>query len=47
LGSAGARDLIANPLRARKKLIHDFEMATLAGDYLTISGALRSAKTGE
>jgi peroxiredoxin len=29
-----ARDLIANPLRARKKLIHDFEMATLAGDYL-------------
>jgi thioredoxin-like negative regulator of GroEL len=30
-----ARDLIANPVRARKKLIHDFEMATLAGDYLT------------
>jgi tetratricopeptide (TPR) repeat protein len=30
-----ARDLIANPLRARKNLIHDFEMATLAGDYLT------------
>lgn len=30
-----ARDLIANPVRARKKLIPDFELATLAGDYYT------------
>jgi peroxiredoxin len=30
-----AKDLIANPLRARKRLIPDFELATLAGDYLT------------
>lgn len=30
-----AKDLIANPLRARKRLIPDFELATLTGDYLT------------
>jgi thioredoxin-like negative regulator of GroEL len=30
-----AKDLIANPLRARKRLIPDLEMVTLAGDYLT------------
>lgn len=33
--AADARDLIANPVRARKKLVPDFEMVTLAGDYLT------------
>jgi peroxiredoxin/Tfp pilus assembly protein PilF len=30
-----ARDLIANPLRARKRLVPDFELVTLAGDYVT------------
>jgi thiol-disulfide isomerase/thioredoxin len=30
-----AKDLIANPLRARKRLAHDFEVVTLAGGYLT------------
>jgi peroxiredoxin len=30
-----AKDLIANPLRARKRLVPEFEAATLAGDYLT------------
>lgn len=30
-----ARELIANPVRARKKLIPELEMATLAGDYYT------------
>ena len=30
-----ARDLIANPLRARKRLVPDLELVTLAGDYLT------------
>lgn len=30
-----AKDFIANPVRARKNLIPDFELATLAGEYLT------------
>jgi tetratricopeptide (TPR) repeat protein len=30
-----AKDLIANPLRARKRLVPEFELVTLAGDYLT------------
>lgn len=30
-----AKDLIAKPLRARKRLVPDFQVATLAGDYLT------------
>ncbi len=30
-----AKSLIANPVRARKRLVPDFELATLAGDYLT------------
>jgi tetratricopeptide (TPR) repeat protein len=30
-----ARKLVANPLRARKQTIPDFELTTLAGDYLT------------
>lgn len=30
-----AKDLIANPLRARKRLVPDFELVTLGGDYLT------------
>jgi peroxiredoxin len=30
-----ARKLIANPVRARKKIVPDFELTTLAGDYLT------------
>jgi peroxiredoxin len=30
-----AKSLIANPLRARKRLVPEFEAATLAGDYLT------------
>jgi peroxiredoxin len=30
-----AKALIANPVRARKRLIPDFEFVTLAGDYLT------------
>lgn len=30
-----AKDLIANPLRARKRLLPDLELVTLAGDYLT------------
>jgi peroxiredoxin len=30
-----ARKLIANPVRARKRIIPDFELTTLAGDYLT------------
>jgi len=30
-----ARDLIANPLRARKRLLPDLDLVTLAGDYLT------------
>ncbi len=30
-----AKDLIANPLRARKRLIPNFELVTLAGEYLT------------
>lgn len=30
-----ARKLIANPLRARKRIVPDFELTTLAGDYLT------------
>jgi peroxiredoxin len=30
-----AKDLIANPVRARKRLVPEFELVTLAGDYLT------------
>lgn len=30
-----ARNLIENPLRARKRLVPDFELATLGGEYLT------------
>lgn len=30
-----AKDLIANPLRARKRLVPEIEVVTLAGDYLT------------
>jgi peroxiredoxin len=30
-----ARKLIANPVRARKKIVPDFELTTLAGEYLT------------
>jgi len=30
-----ARKLIANPVRARKRVVPDFELTTLAGDYLT------------
>lgn len=30
-----ARKLIANPVRARKRIVPDFELTTLAGDYLT------------
>jgi tetratricopeptide (TPR) repeat protein len=30
-----AKAYIANPLRARKRLVPDFELATLTGDYLT------------
>ena len=30
-----AGKLIANPLRARKRIVPDFELTTLAGDYLT------------
>lgn len=30
-----ARDLVANPLRARKRLIPDFELVTLEGTFLT------------
>jgi thioredoxin-like negative regulator of GroEL len=30
-----ARKLVANPLRARKQMVPDFELTTLAGDYLT------------
>src|SRR5258706_3057079 len=33
-----AKSLIANPVRARKRLVPDFELATLAGDYLTSDG---------
>ena len=34
-GAAKAKELIANPLRSRKRLIPDLELVTLAGDYLT------------
>jgi peroxiredoxin len=30
-----ARDLIENPLRSRKRIVPDFELATLGGEYLT------------
>jgi peroxiredoxin len=30
-----ARKLIANPVRARKRIVPDFELTTLAGEYLT------------
>ncbi len=30
-----AKELIANPLRARKRLVPDFELVTLAGSYIT------------
>jgi peroxiredoxin len=30
-----ARKLVANPMRARKRMVPDFELTTLAGDYLT------------
>ena len=30
-----ARDFIENPLRARKRIVPDFELATLGGEYLT------------
>jgi peroxiredoxin len=30
-----AKKLIANPLRARKRIVPDFELTTLAGEYLT------------
>lgn len=30
-----ARKLIANPVRARKKIVPDFELTTLSGEYLT------------
>src|SRR6185295_2222203 len=30
-----AKDLIANPVRARKRLVPDFELVTLSGEYLT------------
>ena len=30
-----ARKMIENPLRSRKRIVPDFEVATLAGDYLT------------
>jgi thioredoxin-like negative regulator of GroEL len=30
-----ARQLIANPVRARKRMVPDFELTTLTGDYLT------------
>lgn len=33
--AASAKELIANPLRSRKRLIPDLELVTLAGDYLT------------
>jgi thioredoxin-like negative regulator of GroEL len=33
-----ARELIENPVRARKRLVPDFEVATLSGDYLTTEG---------
>lgn len=33
-----ARELIENPLRARKRLVPDFELPTLSGDYLTAEG---------
>ncbi len=35
LHAESARELIANPLRARKRLVPDLELVTLAGDYLT------------
>ena len=33
--AAAAKELIDNPLRARKRLLPDLELVTLAGDYLT------------
>lgn len=33
--AAEAKSLIANPLRARKRLVPEFELVTLAGEYLT------------
>lgn len=33
-----AKELIENPVRARKRLVPDFEVATLSGDYLTAEG---------
>ncbi|HEV8582436.1 MAG TPA: redoxin domain-containing protein [Thermoanaerobaculia bacterium] len=33
--AAMAKDLIANPLRARKRLVPEFELVTLSGEYLT------------
>jgi thioredoxin-like negative regulator of GroEL len=33
-----ARKLIANPMRARKRMVPDFELTTLAGDSLTADG---------
>ena len=33
-----ARELIENPVRARKRLVPDFELPTLSGDYLTAEG---------
>jgi peroxiredoxin len=33
-----ARRLIANPVRARKKIVPDFELTTLAGEHLTAEG---------
>lgn len=33
--AAFAKDLIANPLRARKRLVPEFELVTLSGEYLT------------
>jgi peroxiredoxin len=32
-----AKGLIANPLRARKRLVPEFEVVTLTGDYLTLA----------
>jgi tetratricopeptide (TPR) repeat protein len=34
-----AKSLIANPVRARKRLVPEFEVVTLAGDYLTSADA--------
>ncbi len=33
-----AKGFIANPLRARKRLVPDFELVTLSGSYLTAEG---------